>query len=579
MLQKNDLSRAPILIRILTLMSLLTLPATVADIKRLRTIITQISEAGFAYAVSRTRLTHLVSWPCRVRCFFRLCVKHANHTDPVTAPVRLRLLLIRLGPTFIKLGQMLSVRSDLLPQEYTAELSQLTSNVPPVPFEQARDIIERELGKPLHTAFPQFDKTPIGAASLAQVYRATLPSGERVAVKVQRPGIRLLVEHDIDLLRYLARWIERHAPEVAGYRPVALVEEFADAIGRELDFTTEASHAKRFAMMFADSDTVRIARVYDAYSSSRVLTMDLIDGAAVDDTKKMAQLGIEPAVFARNGAEAILRQVFIEGFFHADPHPGNYFALPGNVFAFIDYGMAGRLSNRERWELAAFFMGFMRRDAETAVRHLKRLMVMNRDANLPVFEHDVDDILYGWMGADFQQIQLGRAFVRVLESGRKNGVSFPSSLALLGKALFTTEAMGRNLDPHFDLTGLLQSLAGEIVKARLNPMRLKDAAQDRMFDTLTYAQELPEEALRLLALLREGELTVRLDDSQLHDFESSFATQGMKRLGAIFAVVLLFAAVAAYGVENNLFPVHLTLTGAGLLLFVVGAFFLLGRSR
>jgi ubiquinone biosynthesis protein len=559
-------------------MSLLTLPATVADIKRLRTIITLVFEAGFAYAVSRARLTRFVFWPCRVRCFFRPGARHIAHADPETAPARLRALLIRLGPTFIKLGQMLSVRSDLLPPEYTAELGKLTSQVPPAPFAQARDIIERELGRPLREAFPQFDETPIGAASLAQVYRATLPTGERVAVKVQRPGIRPVVNNDIHLLRYLAQWVERHAPEVAGYRPVALVEEFADAIGRELDFTTEASHAKRFAAMFADSDTVKIARVYDAYSSGRVLTMDLIAGAAVDDTKKLAQLGIEPAVFARNGAEAILRQVFIEGFFHADPHPGNYFALPGNVFGFIDYGMAGRLSNRERWELAAFFMGFLRRDSETAIRHLKRLVMMSRDANLPAFEHDVDDILYGWMGGDFQQIQLGRAFLRVLESGRKHGVYFPSSLALLGKALFTTESMGRNLDPNFDLTGLLQSFSAEIVQARLNPARLKDAAQDRAFDALTYAEELPEEALRLLTQLRDGELTVRLDAAQLHEFESSFAAQGMQRLGAIFAAVLLFAAFVAYGVQNNLFPLHLTLTGAGILLLVLGALFLLRRS-
>ena len=527
-------------------MSLLTLPAKVADIKRLRNIITLISEAGFVYALTQARLTHLVFWHHRILGFLRPHPDQIAQAKAKTDPERLRVLLIRLGPTFIKLGQMLSVRSDLLPPDYRAELALLTNQVPIFPFHQAHQIIESELGKTIPALFAEFDETPIGAASLAQVYRARLYSGEYVAIKVQRPGIRPTVEQDIHLLRYLAQWVERRAPELEGYRPVALVEEFTESLERELDFDAEASHAKRFEAMFAGSETVKIAHVYDDYSTGRILTMDLIEGAAVDDVAAMQRMGIDPSVLARNGAHAILRQIFIEGFFHADPHPGNYFALPHSVFAFIDYGMVGRLGNRERWELSAFFMGLLRRDSESAIRHLLRLSKMKQDANLRAFEHDVDDILHLWFGGNFRHIQLGQAFGKVLESGRKNGVYFPSSLALLGKALYTTEAMGRALDPNFELTGLFQEFAGEIVRARLNLMKIKDEAQEKAFDALTYSEILPEEVLRLLTRLSDGELRIRIDDAQLLQFESSFASQGMRRLGAAFGGALFFVAALGY---------------------------------
>ena len=537
-------------------MSLLALPSKVADIKRLRHVITLISEAGFAYALTQAHLTHLVFWHHRVLGFLRLNEGQLEQARASTDAQRLRVLLIRLGPTYIKLGQMLSVRGDLLPPEYMDELGKLTNQVPPVPFEEAKQIIEGELGKKISVLFEEFDDEPIGSASLAQVYRAKLFSGEAVAVKVQRPGIRPVVQQDISLLRYLAAWIERHAPELAGYRPVALCDQFSQALENELDFAAESSHAKRFEAMFAGSKTVRIARVYDEYSSSRVLTMDLINGAPVNDAAHLRSRGIDPKIFARNGARAILRQIFIEGFFHADPHPGNYFALPGNIFAFIDYGMVGRLNNRERWELSAFFMGLLNRDSESAIRHLLRLAKTGRDAKMSAFQDDVDDIVYLWIGGSFQRLQIGQAFGKILESGRKNGVYFPSSLALLAKALYTTEAMGRGLDPNFDMTGLFHDFSDEIIKSRLNLKRIREETQEKAFDTLTYSEILPEEALRLLTRLSDGELRFRVDDAQLQQFESSFAAMGMKRLGAAFAGALAFIGVLGY-LSRTLFRVKL----------------------
>lgn len=274
--------------------------------------------------------------------------------------------------------------------------------------------------------------------------------------------------------------------------------------------------------------------------------MDLINGAPVTDAATLRERGIDPKQFARNGAHSILRQIFIEGFFHADPHPGNYFALPNNVFAFIDYGMVGRLNNRERWELSAFFLGLLNRDSESAIRHLLRLAKTARNAKLAAFEHDVDDIVYLWIGSGFQRLQIGQAFSKILGSGRKNGVYFPESLALLAKALYTTEAMGRSLDPKFDMTGLFHEFSDEIIKSRLNLKRIKEETQEKAFDTLTYSEILPEEALRLLTRLSDGELRFRVDDAQLIQFEQSFASMGMKRLGVAFAGAMMFIGVLGY---------------------------------
>jgi len=532
-------------------MSVLPITDTIGDLKRFKAIAAIVYEEGFAFLLEKSRLRFFVPIECRIRCFLKQCVGMWQPSPTNDYPVRLRLLLTKLGPSFIKLGQILSLRPDLLPQEVTNELSKLTNQVPPVSFEGAKLVIEKDLGKPLDVLFKHFDRTPLAAASLAQVYKAELPNGTKVAVKVQRPGIAQTIKKDIHIMAFFARMIEERVPQWRVYKPVELVREFADAIGRELDFTIEAIHAKRFAAMFEGDKTIKVAKIYKDYSAKNVLTMDLIEGIKLDDEKALRRADIDKKTLAQNGAQALLRQVFVEGFFHADPHPGNYFALPGNVFAFIDYGMVGRMMQKDRLEFASFFISFLNEDSESAIKHLLHIVDASRATNLPSFEHDVDDILHEWYGAKLKDVSLAQTFLRITESGRKNGIYFPSSFAYLGKALFTTEAMGYALDPDFDIARQMRPYIKRIIKEELNPIKLKTKIMDQSLDYINYASAFPELTMRFLEKLDSGKVGVAISPETIHELEVHLNWSGYKKILVTFGMAFLILVIILF-LKNNL---------------------------
>jgi len=541
-------------------MSLVKLSDTIGDIKRFRQVASILFEEGFAYVFERAKLSFLVPIQCRIRCFFKSHVGMWSSEPPEDLPTRLRRTLIKLGPTFVKFGQVLSLRPDLIPQEYAQELAKLTNQVPAVSWQEAKRVIESDFGKPVEELFRQIDTKPLAAASLAQVYKAVLHDGKTVAVKVQRPGVREVIEKDIHIMAFFARMIEEKLPEWQIYRPVELVREFADTIGRELDFTIEAIHAKRFAAMFADDPTIRIARVYKEYSSKNVLTMDLIKGVQLDDEETLKKASIDKKILAQNGVNALLRQVFVEGFFHADPHPGNYFALRGNVFAFIDYGMVGRLLQKDRLELASFFISFLNEDSESAIKHLLHMVDTSKATNLASFEHDVDDTLHEWYGAKLADVSIAQAFLRIIESGRKNGIYFPSSFAYLGKSLLTTEAMGFSLDPEFDLAEQMRPYIKKIIKEELNPVKTRTKILDQSLDYINYAQTFPEATMRLLEKLDKGEVGVKINQEEMRELELRLSWSGNRKLLATIIGSTLFALGAAYVIESKALNLHFSIS-------------------
>lgn len=520
-------------------MSIFTLADTIGDLKRFKDIITVIFEEGFAYFVEKSRLKWAVPLECKIRCFFKACAGMWRPISKEEAPIRARKLLIKLGPTFVKLGQVLSLRPDIVPSQFTQELAKLTDDVPTVSYKEVKKVIESDLKHPVSRLFKYFDEKPLAAASLAQVHQAKLFTGEKVAVKIQRPGIRTIIEKDIHIMLYLAKAIEEKVPEWKVYRPVAVVKEFAETIMRELDFTIEAVHAKRFAEMFAAEPTIKVAKIFKKYSSKNVLTMELIEGIKLDDKKALARANIDKKILAQNGVNALLRQVFVEGFFHADPHPGNYFALSGNVFAFIDYGMVGRMMEKDRLELASFFISFLNKDSESAIKHLLHIVDASGATNLSSFEHDVDDILHEWYGARLKDVSLAQTFFRIMESGRKNSVYFPSSFAYLGKSLLTTESMGYTLDPQFDFAREMKPYVNKIIKEEFNPARARTKILDQSLDYINYAQTFPEMTMRLLEKLDSGELGVKIDQEELKEYEERIISSGYKQLAAIIIVMTL----------------------------------------
>lgn len=555
-------------------MSINTLSDTIGDIKRFRTIAGLIYEEGFGFVIEKARLRWGVPIECRIRCFLKKCVGMWRPQPGNNYPARLRALLIKLGPTFVKLGQVLSLRPDLLPQELTSELSKLTNQVPPFSYLQAKGVIEKDLGKPLEMLFKHFDKEPLAAASLAQVHRAVLFDGTKVAVKIQRPGIRYTTEKDIHILAFFSRLVEEYVPEWRIFRPTLLVKEFAETIGRELDFTVEAIHAKRFEAMFAGDKTIKVALPFREYSSKNVLTMELIEGIKLDDEKALKEANINKKVLAQNGVNALLRQVFVEGFFHADPHPGNYFVLPGNVFAFIDYGMVGRMMEKDRLELASFFISFLNEDSESAIKHLLHIVDTSQASNLPSFEHDVDDILHEWYGARIKDVSLAQTFFRIMNSGRKNGIYFPSSFAFLGKSLLTTESMGFALDPEFDFAKEMKPYISKIIEEEFSPKRIGTKIFDQSLDYINYVQTFPEMTAKLLEKLDNGEIGVKINPQELIEFERRINSGGFKRLIAIIIVVILISIGVTYAVQYGILNFHLSFGTLRAILLLMPLFWL-----
>lgn len=548
-------------------MSILTLADTIGDIKRFRYIITTLFEEGFDFFVDRAKLSWLVPLDCRIRCFLK--IKITGKPSEEDLPARTRKVLIKLGPTFIKLGQIMSLRPDLLPPQLCDELAKLTDQVPSVPYLVVKQTVEKELKQPIAKLFKHFDENPRASASLAQVHQANLPNGTKVAVKVQRPGIKGIIEKDIHIMLYLAHVIEEKIPAFRIYRPVATVKEFAETIMRELDFTTEAIHAKRFARMFEGDPTVKVAGVFDEYSTKNILTMELIEGTKVDDTLSLKKMHIDKKILAQNGVNAFLRQVFVAGFFHADPHPGNYFALPGNIFAFVDYGMVGRLNAQDRRELASLFISFINQDSESAIGHIKHLVQTSEDSNISSFEHDVDDTLAQWYGAKLREVSLATAFYKIIESGRRNKIYFPSSLVFLSKALFTTEAMGYRLDPDFDFGREMAPFIKEILKSELSPQKLLQKSQDMFLDYVNYLEMLPEKTVSLLDKIESGEIGVKINPEELKELEIKISSENYKRLSTTIIASFLFAFGAAYLVENKLLNLHISVATFGSVFLLV----------
>ncbi|MCX5970419.1 MAG: AarF/UbiB family protein, partial [Coprothermobacterota bacterium] len=305
------------------------------NVRRLGQILDVLAKYGFGTFVDRTGLDR-----SRLgRRLFRSSDADGKALHDVPAAVRFRKVLEELGPTFIKFGQILSTRPDLIPPRYCSELRKLQDHVPPFPFEEVKAAVEADLKKPLEEVFRHFSPKPAAAASLAQVHLATLLDGKKVVVKVQRPRVKEIIDEDLDILAQLALLANRYVEELKPYNPLQMVQEFRQAILKELDFTIEARNTERIRQMFEDDATVYIPQVFPAYSSQHVMVMERVEGIKISDLKALEKAGLDRKQLAINGANAFLKQIFIYGFFHTDPHPGNLFALEGNRVAFIDFGM------------------------------------------------------------------------------------------------------------------------------------------------------------------------------------------------------------------------------------------------
>jgi ubiquinone biosynthesis protein len=476
-----------------------------AQLLRAGEIATILWASGFRWLVAATGLESCVSLGCRVVCAtgLRECDHHVAMDLPL--PQRLRAVLERLGPTFVKAGQMLALRPDYVPLEYAEALRSLHDSVAPFSAREAERLIEQELGAPLARLFAEFDPEPIGAASLSQVHRALLPDGRAVAVKVQRPGIEAEISSDLELVAFLARRLERRRGASLSFRPTVAAAEFAEYTRRELDFRLEGRTAQRVRELHAGDPTVVIPAVDWERTTRRVLTMDLVEGVRPAPAAELAALGLDPHALLETGARAILRQIFEFGLFHADPHPGNVRLLEDDRIAFLDFGMFGRLTPRERRRMAFVFWALVEGDYEQVAEQLLRLSALAPGADPDGFRAALGDLVGEWYGSSSTRFSIARLLLRQLALGGRYGVVFPRQLMLLARALVNVESTASVIDPGLTLAELARPLLPELRHSLLlDPHTLEEAWQRNRFDYLELALELPDLLPELAERLRGG---------------------------------------------------------------------------
>ena len=438
----------------------------------------------------------------------------------VSHEARIRLALTDLGTTFIKLGQVLSTRRALIGPALADELAQLQTNVPADPYPVTRATIEAELGRPLAEVFPQFEQAPIASASIGQVHRATLHDGRAVAVKVQHPDIPRRVAVDLSILSELAALAEQFLPDLRAYRPVAVVAEFQRVLQRELDFRRELRHLQMFRQAFTKGAGVRFPEPFPVFSTGRVLTMEYLDGIPLTNPVRVKAAGGDFDDLARRGAGAFLDMIFRDGFFHADPHPGNLFYLPSadgkpDAIGLIDVGMVGRIDDRLRHRIERALEAVMRRDAAD----LTDLVIQVGDVP-PRFDPEAlrgevaEHLAYYW-GMPLEQFQLGTALNDLTDAVRRYHVALPPALALLLRVLVMLEGTGRMLSPRFNLVELLAPYKRQLVMKKLSPRRMVRRVAEAVGDWDELLRGLPRQLGSVMRLLHKQELTVRLTHQHL----------------------------------------------------------------
>ena len=412
---------------------------------------------------------------------------------------------------------MLSTREDLLPPTWTTELARLHSHVAPVPFDDLLPQVEQALGRSPFEVFSNLEREPYAAASIAQVHRAKLASGTPVILKIRRPGIEAKIDADLRILEHLAHLVEREIPEVRRYRPVQVVGQLRGSLERELDLAVEARNTERFARNFADDLDILVPRVYWEWTSSAMNVQEHIEGIRGNDLAAIDNAGLDRKALAARGADAVLKMILVDGFFHADPHPGNVMYLPGNRIALIDFGMVGRLSPVRRRQIVDLLAGLARHDEETMLEVLLdwRGDDFVDEARLAT---DLGEFAFDYADMQLKDLKIGVLLRRVSAILREHSIVLPVDLTLMFKALISLEGLGRQYDPEFRLIERAKPFLDSAMRERYQPAEAARRAQETLSDFFGLVTSMPRDLARLVKDARHGRMRVDLDLKRLDSF-------------------------------------------------------------
>ena len=473
---------------------------TIENLQRYRDIVLIFMKYGYEDVAHRLHLPTSLKIP-----FFH---KAAEAAPQLPAAVRLRLAFQELGPTFVKLGQILSARSDFLPESFIVELSKLQDEVPPIGFTEVRQIIERELKRPLDQVYSFVEETPLGSASIAQVHRARLLNGSVVVIKVQRPGIQRIIEVDLQIMGHLASLIENHLEAWKTHQPTRVVAQIARTLAEEIDFNVEAAHIERFCWQFGEDQRIHVPKVYRHATTRHVLTMEYIDGIKASRLAELDSARVNRPEIANRIAELVMEQIFVHGFFHADPHPGNIHILPGQTVGFIDFGMMGYLDQRPREAFADLAWGIARRNQTSVANALLKMGSTDIESSRQGLEADVGEFMHQNFYRPLGEVSFGKLLSQLLQLTTRHNLRIAPDYFMMLKSISLMENLVRQIDPEFDIVARATPILKKVRLDRLRPKRLMDYVFEFGFDLAGLARDAPVELRGILAQFRARQAKV-----------------------------------------------------------------------
>lgn len=538
---------------------------TYRHLNRYRQILGVLFKYGFGDLIETLKIEQYIEIGLQMISF-----KRRERLDKLTRAERIRMALEELGPTYIKLGQVLSTRPDLVAVEFVNEFAKLQDRVPPYSFDDFTKTISKELGVSHEFVFSELDSTPLGSASIGQVHRALLHNGDEVVVKVQRPGIDKMVEVDLEIMLHLATLTERHIEELAFHRPVKIVEEFARTIEKEMDYTIEAASMERVAAQFLGDPTVYVPKVYREYVTHRMLTIEYVDGIKVSEFERIDQAGLDRQLITQRGSDILFRQVFSFGFFHADPHPGNIFVLPDNVICLIDFGMMGAVDRATRENFVSLVDGVIHRDEPRTAEVILRLAEWDEEPDQIQLEKDVGEFLGRHLYKPLKEIELGRLLQHLLELATKNRMRVPPDTFLMLKALTQVEGVARQLYPEFDMVQAAFPFVRNIRLARLAPPRLMHDMIRLLEQSYEFLTDFPKDLLEISHSLRQKKMSFTL---VLKDLDKMLITHDQISNRISFAIIIAALIIgSALIVISNMPPIVHGVSLIGLIGFLAAGF-------
>jgi len=504
-------------------------------LRRYRQIVEILADYGFGAVLRQLGISERLNLPRRV---FR---RQPSVEGELSTARRVRLAMEELGPTFVKLGQILSTRADLLPPEFLDELVYLQDQVAPAPWEEAREVIETDLGKPIHELFASIDPTPLASASIAQVHAAVLFDGREVVLKIQRPDIDKVIALDLDILYDLAELVQSTTSLADRFDPVGLAEEFAASIQAELDFRREGRNADRFRVNFAKEEFIYVPQVHWEYTSKRVIVLERIYGIKISDISALEAAGNDRHELATNAAQLILKEVLEDGFFHADPHPGNLLIMPGGVLGVLDYGIVGRLEPSDRYNLGRLFVNVIQMDVEGIVDQLMRMGIVDYRVNRIALQREMKRMLIQYHGLPISEIDAKEVLDGLDPIIYRHQLRVPSDYWLLGKTVAVMQGVGLELDPEFDIFEASQPYLGRLFRQNLSPSTWGPELLKRIVDWNDLVSGFPRHANRILDQLERGDLGVVVEIPELRETINEMDIIANR---IIFAVIIAALIVA-----------------------------------